>query len=333
MLEQSSLIVELRGQGISGWGEVTQNRYYKRTIESLDKSVRAATDLLPAIERDKPEQVWPTLMDALDEDTFAVSALDMAAHDWHARRQGVQTWQMWGLQWQQVPKSSFTIAIDSIEGMLARLHEQPDWPIYKIKLGTSNVLEIVRHLRAATQATLRVDANCAWTAEQTVEYSKYLRDLGVQFIEQPLPREASIAEQRKVFEESQIPIIADESCQTEDDVNRCFGHFHGINIKICKCGGLTPALRMLGQARLMGMKTMVGCMVESSIGISAAAQLLPLLDYADLDGSALLAYDPTEGVRVSGDGIRLTTALGHGACLTQTDNTADYEQKNHRTLI
>jgi L-Ala-D/L-Glu epimerase len=315
MTEQSSLIVQLQGQGISGWGEVTQNRYYNRTLDSLENSVKRATVLLPTIERESPEVAWSALMEALDGDTFAVSALDMAAHDWHARRQGLQTWQMWGLKWQQVPQSSFTIAIDTIEKMLAKLNEQPDWPIYKIKLGTADDLQIVRRLRAATTAIFRVDANCGWTAEQTIEFSKSLRDLGVEFIEQPLPREAPTADQLKVFKESQLPIIADESCQTESDVTLCQGMFHGINIKICKCGGLTPARRMLQQARSLGMKTMVGCMVESSIGISAAAQLLPLLDYADLDGSALLANDPTLGARVSGAGIQLTGEPGNGASL------------------
>lgn len=313
MTEQSSLIVQLHSQGITGWGEVTQNSYYNRTIESLENSVALARKLLPQIERDEPAVVWPKLMDALNQDTFAVSALDMAAHDWHARKQGLPTWQAWGLNWLHAPKSSFTIAIDSIDRMLAKLAEQPDWPVYKIKLGTGDDLEIVRRLRTATAATFRVDANCGWNAEQAIEYSKSLRDLGVEFIEQPLPREAAAFEQVKVFQESLLPIMADESCQTESDVVRCHGMFHGINVKICKCGGLTPALRMLRRARSLGMKTMVGCMVESSIGISAAAQLLPLLDYADLDGSALLAFDPTDGVQVTSAGVQLTGNFGNGA--------------------
>jgi L-Ala-D/L-Glu epimerase len=315
MTEQSSLIVELRGEDISGWGEVTQNRYYNRTIDSLQESVNKAAPLLSTIERESPEEVWPVLCKTLSGDLFAVSAIDMAAHDWHARKRGLQTWQMWGLKWQNIPQSSFTIAIDSIEAMLKKLREQPDWPIYKIKLGTANDIEIVRQLRAATQATLRVDANCGWTADQAIEFSQALASLGVEFIEQPLPREASTEDQRRVFERSHLPIIADESCQSESDVARCHGLFHGINIKICKCGGLTPALRMLREARGLGMKTMVGCMVESSIGISAAAQLLPLLDYADLDGSALLADDPTTGVQVTGAGIQLSDQLGNGASL------------------
>ncbi|MFO0940433.1 MAG: dipeptide epimerase [Pirellulales bacterium] len=315
MTEQSSLIVQLHSDGISGWGEVTQNRYYNRTVQSLAQSVEKAKSILPLILGQSPETTWPMLMELLDGDTFAVSAIDNAAHDWHARKNGVPTWKYWGLNWNPAVKSSYTIAIDSIEKMLAKLNERPNWPIYKIKLGTKDDLSIVRSLRQATQATFRVDANCGWSAQQTIDLSHELKELNVEFIEQPLPREANDSDQERVFAQSALPIIADESCQTEGDVTTCLGRFHGINVKICKCGGLTPALRMLIQAKSKGIKTMVGCMVESSIGISAAAQLLPLLDFADLDGSALLASDPTEGVSVTDGLISLRNENGHGCRL------------------
>ena len=176
-------------------------------------------------------------------------------------------------------------------------------------------MDIERCLRSATKARLRVDANCAWTVQQTVDYSAQLRELGVEFIEQPLHADASLDQQRAVFLNSHLPIIADESCRAESDVEKCFSHFHGINIKLCKCGGLTPALRMLRNARQLGLTTMVGCMIETSIGISAAAQLLPLLDYADLDGSALLADDPTIGLKMESGMIHPSDAPGHGASL------------------
>ena len=236
-------------------------------------------------------------MQVLDN-SFAVSALDMAAHDLQARRHKLPLWKLWDLDWQIVPPSSYTIAIDSTEKMLEKLREQPNWPVYKIKLGTDDDLEIVRCLRLATEARLRVDANCAWTASQTIEFSVALSELGVEFIEQPLKTEAAAEQHRAVFLDSRLPVIADESCRSEADVERCLGYFHGINIKLCKCGGLTPALRMLRRARELGLSTMVGCMIETSIGISAAAQLLPLLDYADLDGAALLADDPTSGLSI-----------------------------------
>jgi L-Ala-D/L-Glu epimerase len=314
LTEQQSLVVELSGDGISGWGEVTPNRFYHRSLENLRQSIESAHPFLNRYATEPPEDVWMEAMQRL-EDPFAVSALDIAAHDWYARREGVQIWQRWGLNWQKVPQSSYTIAIDTIDRMVQKLEERPDWTIYKIKLGTGDDLEIVRRIRSATSARLRVDANCAWSVEQAIENSVALQELGVEFIEQPLPADADIDQHRQVFSRSCLPIIADESCQVESDVVKCQGCFHGINVKISKCGGLTPAIRMLRLAKQLGMKTMVGCMVESSIGISAAAQLLPLLDYADLDGSTLLREDPTVGVKLHQGTVQLTGQPGHGASL------------------
>jgi len=311
---QESLIVEIRSDGINGWGEVTPNQYYHQTIDSLSHALTSAAGLLPDFLAVSPEQAWPVAMERL-KNTFAVSALDMAAHDWHARRLNLPTWSYWKLAWKQVPCSSYTLAIDTPERMMAKLMEQPDWPVYKIKLGTDRDLEMVRCLRSATSARLRVDANCAWTVQQTIDYSVELRELGVEFIEQPLSADASPEEQESVFRSSCLPIVADESCRTESDVEACVGRFHGINIKLCKCGGLTPALRMLRLAKQLGLSTMVGCMIETSIGISAAAQLLPLLDYADLDGAALLADDPTLGVKVQSGVVLMPNSPGHGAFL------------------
>ncbi|MCP4508807.1 MAG: dipeptide epimerase, partial [Fuerstiella sp.] len=160
------------------------------------------------------------------------------------------------------------------------------------------------------------DANCAWSAEETIANSHQLKELNVEFIEQPM--EATQWEAMKqVRADSVLPVIADESCLVESDVVKCVGRFHGVNVKLCKCGGLTPAVRMLQQARTHGMKTMVGCMVESTVGISAAAQLLPLLDYADLDGAVLLAEDPADGVKVINGRVCLSDRCGNGAQLVQ----------------
>ncbi len=317
MTQQHSLVVQLSADGLSGWGEVTENSYYHRTLDGLTESIHRARPILDSYRSQPPNEVWPELMERLEGDTFAASALDMAAHDWWAKRQSLPTWKAWGLQWNTVVRSSYTIAIDTTERMKEKLNEHPDWPIYKIKLGTKQDLEIVRALRSCTQATLRVDANCGWSVTQTIEMSAALAELGVEFIEQPLPANASWHDHRQVFQSSRLPIIADESCQTIQDVERCHEHFHGINVKICKCGGLTPALQMLSKARQLGMKTMVGCMIESSIGISGAAQLLPLLDFADLDGACLLASDPTKGIQVANGLIQRPSIPGNGGCLPE----------------
>lgn len=320
---QPSLIVELQHDGATGLGEVTENAFYGHSFDSITESIRQATPLLARYETHPPQELWSELMSAVSGDTFAASAVDMAAHDLWSRRQAQPAWQSWDLTWAQVPESSFTIGIDHIETMVQKLQEQPDWNIYKIKLGTDQDLDIVTELRRHTSAVFRVDANCGWTVDQTIEYSAVLKDLGVEFIEQPLPLNATDHDRKRVYENSHLPIIADENCQRPEDVGRCHGRFHGVNVKICKCGGLTPALSMLREARSLGMKTMVGCMVESSVGISGAAQLLPLLDYADLDGAVLLRDEPCSGVVVAKGLVHLTVNNGTGAVLHR-DRLAEF---------
>ena len=312
---QASLIVELEHEGVSGYGEVTENSFYGHTLESITASLERVAKILDEYIVHSPIELWPQMRDALDGDMFALSALDIAAHDLRGKRLGVPTWQDWGLEWTGIPRSSYTIGIDTIPKMIAKLQEQPGWSVYKIKLGTSNDLEVVTELRKHTDAIFRVDANCGWSAGETIANSKVLAGLGVEFIEQPLSIQTPERDKRRVFNESSLPIIADEDCQVSEDVQRCKGIYHGVNVKICKCGGLTPALRMLREARQLGMKTMVGCMVESSIGISGAAQLMPLMDYADLDGAVLLSDSPTEGVRINKGVVQLAKGSGTGAVL------------------
>jgi L-alanine-DL-glutamate epimerase-like enolase superfamily enzyme len=183
---------------------------------------------------------------------------------------------------------------------------------HKIKLGTADDVRLVRELRRHTRARFRVDANTAWDVETTVKNAQALVELDVEFIEQPLPA-WDWEGMRRVYDQSALPLLADESCLVEEDVERCVGHFHGINVKLCKAGGLTPARRMVARARALGLKTMVGCMVESSVGISATAQLAPVLDYADMDGAVLLARDVARGVRVDRGRIIFPEENGCGA--------------------
>jgi L-alanine-DL-glutamate epimerase-like enolase superfamily enzyme len=198
--------------------------------------------------------------------------------------------------------------------MVEKMQELP-WPLYKIKLGRPETdLSVVRALRAHTDALFRVDANCGWSADDTLVKSRVLADLNVEFIEQPLPA-GDWEGAKTVYEQTALPIIADESCIVEEDVAKCAGYFHGINIKLTKCGGLTPARRMIRQAHDLGLSVMVGCMTESSVGISAIAQLLPLLDYADLDGSLLIANDPATGVTFDYGRIIYADENGTGASL------------------
>ncbi|QEG39485.1 dipeptide epimerase [Roseimaritima ulvae] len=312
---QRSLIVELEHEGVCGYGEATENTYYGHSLKSMTAAIENCTPILHSYQFGRPQELWDMLQAGLSGDPFTLSALDLAAHDLHGKLKQQPTYQLLGLQWERIPASSYTIGIDSIDKMVAKLNEQPGWPVYKIKLGTEHDVDIVRQLREQTDATLRVDANCGWTAEETIANASVLKQLGVEFIEQPLPATAPDEAHRRVYAESVLPIIADESCLVESDVEKCHQRFHGVNVKLCKCGGLTPAVRMLREARSLGMSTMVGCMVESSIGISAAAQLLPLLDYADLDGAVLLADEPAEGATVQRGRVQLGPLDGNGARL------------------
>lgn len=313
---QPTLIVELSDGTHRGYGEATTNKYYGMTIESMRAALAQVTPLLESTDELQPEALWQSAAPQLADCPFALCALDQAAYDLWGKQQQQPVYKLWGIDISEVPTSNFTIGIDTIPKMVEKLNEVPDWPIYKIKLGTDNDLEIVAELRRHTEAVFRVDANCGWNAEQTVAYSSELKTLGVEFLEQPLPAD-DFDGQRYVFENSALPIMADESCIHEDDVERCHGNFHGINIKLVKCGGLTPARRMIERARKLDMKVMVGCMTESTVGISAIAQILPLLDYVDMDGAALLKEDIATGVVVDKGVCHYPEAPGSGVQLLE----------------
>ncbi len=310
---QETVIVELREGTLSGYGEAAVNKYYHVGVEEVLKDLN---ELKPIIERastEQPEAFWAKMHPYLKNNSFAHCALDMAFWDLHARKQGLPLYQLWKLNPKKNPLTNYTIGIGEIETMRARIREMP-WPLYKIKLGTDHDLEIIKSLREETEATFRVDANCAWSAAQTIQLSEEFKNVGVEFIEQPLPAN-KMGEMEAVFQQAVLPLIADESCIEENDVAQCYGKFHGINIKLTKCGGLTPALRMIRQARERNMKVMVGCMTESSVGISAIAHLLPLLDYVDMDGALLLENDIAFGVTIKEGIIAYANENGTGVKL------------------
>jgi L-alanine-DL-glutamate epimerase-like enolase superfamily enzyme len=313
---QPTLIVELADGVHRGFGEATTNKYYGATIPLMREALAKVAPLIEKADPLDPAKLWERTWPMLCDNPFAQCALDEAATDLWGKQQGAPVYKLWGLSTDRIPQSNFTIGIDTIDVMVQKLLEMPGWPIYKIKLGTPHDLTIVRELRKHTDAVFRVDANCGWNADEAIANSHELAKLGVEFIEQPLPADQWDAVKR-VYKESALPIIADESCISEGDVERCVGHFHGVNVKLVKCGGLTPAKRMVTRARELGMKAMVGCMTESTVGISAIAQLLPLLDYVDMDGAALLASDIATGVRVDLGTCIYPSTNGTGAQLNR----------------
>jgi L-alanine-DL-glutamate epimerase-like enolase superfamily enzyme len=314
---QPTLIVELRSGGECGYGEATANNYYGFSIETMSAAIEGIRPFLEQASWKEPGELWSLVQPRLADNPFALCAIDQAAHDLWGKLNAQPVYKLWGLSLESVPASNYTIGIDTPARMIEKLNEMPGWPIYKVKLGTDRDIEIVRQLRQHTEAVFRVDANCGWSAEQTLEFAPQLKELGVEFIEQPLPADRW-GDMRRIAAQSPLPIIADESCIVEADVDRCAGAFHGINIKLVKCGGLTPARRMISRARQLGLNVMVGCMTESTVGISAIAQLLPLLDYVDMDGAALLAQDVATGVQVERGICRWPAENGCGVRLLQT---------------
>lgn len=311
--EIPSLIVELQENEFSGYGEATANPYYKTTVEQFEAELIEKRELIEVASDKTSEEYWDYLYPHFKNNMFLLCALDEAYTDLYTRKKGVKLYEYWNLKPKNLPQSNYTIGIDSIENMVSKMKETP-WPIYKIKLGTKNDLEIVTELRKHTDAVFRIDANCGWTVTETIKNSIELQKLGVEFIEQPLAA-TNWKGAKIVFDNSYLPIISDESCLVESDIEKCYNHFHGVNIKLMKCGGLTSAKRMIAKAKSLGLKTMVGCMTESSIGISAIAHLTPMLDYVDMDGALLLKNDMADGVKLKNGNIIFSNLNGTGVLL------------------
>jgi L-alanine-DL-glutamate epimerase-like enolase superfamily enzyme len=299
--------------GIEGFGEAAPNRYYGESVSSV---IAALGQFKPIIERADAFSIEATeahLNRVLRGNASAKSAISAALHDLVGKKLGLPVYRLWGLDASPTPQSSFTIAIAENDELERRVAEAREYPILKIKLGTDRDMEIVRIVRnAAPQKRLRVDANAAWTAKHAVRMSDFLHDNGVEMLEQPVAAN-DIEGLRFVRNRSRLPVFADESCLVATDVAKLAGAVDGINIKLAKCGSLREALRMVHTARALDMQVMAGCMIESSLGISAIAQIAPLLDSADFDGAALLSSDPFRGVTITGGTIRLTDAPGLGA--------------------
>lgn len=310
---QDTIIVKLEDGDLFGLGETTTNPFYGMTAENICAKLEVAKHLVEKIGWNNPEELWDLGKEIFEDNPFAQCALDMAAWDIFTKKLGKKLYEFLGLNPNNIPLTNFTIGIDSIDKMVTKMKEV-DWPLYKIKLGTAHDLEIIRELRKHTASTFRIDANCAWTAEQAISYSEELAKLNVEFMEQPLGKD-DLEGMKEVYKHSKLPVIADESCIVESDVKKCHGLFHGINVKLVKAGGITPGLRMIHEAKSLGMKTMVGCMTESSIGITAIAHIAPLLDYVDMDGAMLLAKDIAKGVEISPEKVVYPKGNGIGAVL------------------
>jgi L-Ala-D/L-Glu epimerase len=302
--------------GHEGWGEAAATPYYGETIDT----VRA---LLPryaaAVEREwdgtglpPVERIERALEAEVGRNPAARSAISCALHDLAGKRLGQPVWRLLGLD-PVAPVSSFTIGIDTPARMRAKVEEAAGWPILKLKLGTDRDEEILRTVRdAAPRSTIRIDANTGWTLKRAFRLLPLLEETGVELIEQPFKAD-DLASFRLLRERSTIPVVADESCRTAADVPRLAGCVDGVNIKLTKTGSLREAVRLVHVARAHDLRVMLGCMIESTLGVAAAVQLAPLVDWIDLDGAALLAEDPFDGPGLEeGGAVRFNEEPGLG---------------------
>ena len=286
---QHSLMIRLSLGNWQGYGEAPAIAYYNVTVDAMMELLEKNRKLIEKFALIDPERFWHFLHHLFPNDPFLVSALDMAGWDLFGQMKKQPIHEIWNTPWNEqtpTPICDYTLGIDTIDKMVEKMNSHP-WPIYKIKVGTDYDIEMITALRAHTSVPLRVDANAGWTTEEALQKILALADLGVELVEQPLAKDNwdGMAQLKAA---STIPLFADESCVFEKEVATCANYFHGINIKLTKCSGLTPANRMIKEAKALGMKVMMGSMNESVIGSAAIAQFLPQLDYVDMDGPLLM---------------------------------------------
>ncbi len=291
---QHSLMVRLSLGNWAGYGEAPAIVYYNVTVEGMKEQLEKNRKVIEKFALIDPERFWHFLHHLFPNDPFLVCALDMAGWDLWGQMKKQPLHKLWNTEWHTTeneknttpPICDYTLGIDPIEKMVQKMKDHP-WPIYKVKVGTDYDIEMITALRAHTDKPLRVDANAGWTTEEALIKIPALAALGVELVEQPLAKD-NWEGMAQLKAQNALPLFADETCVFEKDVATCANYFHGINIKLTKCSGLTPALRMIKEAKGLGLKVMMGSMNESVIGSAAIAQFLPQLDYVDMDGPLLM---------------------------------------------
>jgi L-Ala-D/L-Glu epimerase len=308
---QPTLIVELGFKGLKGYGEATEIEYYGVTVIDMIAKLETARKVIENYSLIDPERFWHFLHHLFPKDHFLVCALDMAGWDLYAKLRNKKIYELWDTPWQNSITTDYTIGIDTIANMLNKVQENP-WPIYKVKLGSADDIEIIKAIRAVTSSKIRVDANAGWDLKEALAILPALKKLEVELVEQPLAKNAW-ADMAVLFKESELPLIADESCIVKEDVSKCCEVFHGINIKLTKCSGITPAIQMIEEAKEKNKLVMMGCMNESMIGTAAMIQFLPQLDYLDADGPLLHSQELAVGLTYQSNGqVILSDAKGLG---------------------
>ena len=295
---RDTLHVRYVRDGITGIGEGAPIVRYHETAETGKAAVEKVRSLLESADPGAFAKLTDEVFRRIDGQYAAKAAMNIALMDWNAQKLGVPLYRYFGLDAADAPITTFSIGIDDPAKTKAKVEEAAQFPVLKIKVGLDSDEATMAAVRAVTKKPLRVDANEGWKdKEEAVRKINWLEKQGVEFIEQPLPAEM-IEETRWIRARVHIPVIADEACRHASDIPKLRDAFDGVNVKLDKAGGMLEAYRMIEVAKAMGMKTMLGCMVSSSVSVTAAAHLSPLVDYADLDGNLLIANDPFHGVRV-----------------------------------
>jgi L-alanine-DL-glutamate epimerase-like enolase superfamily enzyme len=306
----NNVLVELQHEGQVGYGEAAPSAYYGDTRETVLTCLAAIAGNIG----DDPfliEEIMNHIDHLIGHNPSAKAAVDMALYDLVGKLLGVPVYKLLGLNPDRTPQTSFTIGIDTPENMAKKALLATDYPMLKIKVGTPHDLDNLKAIREVSSATIRVDANTGWTPKQAIQMITAMAPYHIEFVEQPIPA-GDLEGLRLIRENVPVPILADESCVTAQDIPRLAGCVDGVNLKLMKSRGLTSVLKMIHVARAHNLRVMIGCMIESSLAITAAAHLTPLVDYADLDGHLLIDDDPFEGVKVVQGKLVLPDAPGLG---------------------
>ena len=300
--EKKNGLVTFTADGVTGLGEAAANVRYG---QSWDSGEAAFARVKKAVEGLSPWEHLAWLERAEKEagaDSQIVAALDMALWDWKGKKLGAPVHRLLGVPANRMAVTTFTIGIDRPEVMQEKVREGERYPSLKVKVGLPNDEQNVRAIRAVTQKPVRVDANEGWqTPEEAISRIKWLATMGIEFVEQPMPASKNAA-MKAVKGASPLPLVADESVLHAPDVPSLVGLFDGINVKLAKCGGITRAYELAALGRALGFKLMLGCMIESSLGIAAGVAVAPLYDWLDLDGNLLISNDPFKGLTIV-DGV------------------------------
>lgn len=309
---KDNVFVKIEKDGVTGIGEAAPNVRYGEDSEKTTTRIDGVKNLMEEYDLWQFSELKNEIFAAITDQNCARCALDIAIMDWIGKKLNVPLYKFLGVDKKKAPVTSFSIGIDTPDVIKQKVREAEKYSVLKIKVGRENDEEIIDAVRSVTDKPIRVDANEGWkTKEVALEKIKWLKTMGVEFIEQPMPSDM-IKETRWLRDRVDMPIVADEAVKTASDIPKLSEAYDGINIKLMKAGGFQEAMRMIHLAKAFNMKIMLGCMIESSVAISAAAHLSPMVDWADLDGNLLIKDDPFTGVTVEKGKLVLNDKPGFG---------------------